>query len=94
MPIKEFLGKGWLAPYKYYSVPFDSRIRSEIDSIKEFGIDGDYKTSALEQVVDTGHIRAQLLDSYFEFVKGKRASSIVSQGSTVSIFVNSFLMRE
>ena len=72
MPIKEFLGKGWLAPYKYYSVPFDSRIRSEIDSIKEFGIDGDYKTSALEQVVDTGHIRAQLLDSYFEFVKGKK----------------------
>ena len=72
MPIKEFLEKGWLAPYKYYSVPFDSRIRSEIDSIKEFGIDGDYKTSALEQVVDTGHIRAQLLDSYFEFVKGKK----------------------
>ena len=72
MPIKEFIEKGWLAPYKYYSVPFDSRIRSEIDSIKEFGIDGDYKTSALEQVVDTGRIRAQLLDSYFEFVKGKK----------------------
>lgn len=72
MSIKEFLEKGWLAPYKYYSVPFDSRIRSEIDSIKEFGIDGDYKTTALEQVVDTGRIRAQLLDSYFEFVKGKK----------------------
>lgn len=72
MPIKEFLEKGWLAPYKYYSVPVDSQIRSEIDSIEEFGIDGDYKTSALEEVVDTGHIRAQLLDSYFEFVKGKK----------------------
>ncbi|WP_301395311.1 DEAD/DEAH box helicase [Bacteroides caecimuris] len=72
MPIKEFLERGWLAPYKYYSVPFDSRIRIDIDSIKEFGIDGDYKTSALEQVVDTGRIRAQLLDSYFEFVKGKK----------------------
>lgn len=72
MPIKEFLERGWLAPYKYYSVPLDSRIRSEIDSIKEFGIDGDYNTSALEQVVDTGCIRAQLLDSYLEFATGKK----------------------
>lgn len=72
MPIKEFLEKGWLAPYKYYSVPIDSTIRSSIESINEFGIDGDYKTSALEQVVDTRRIRAQLLDSYFEFVKGKK----------------------
>lgn len=72
MPIKEFLEKGWLAPYKYYSVPINSTIRSSIESINEFGIDGDYKTSALEQVVDTRRIRAQLLDSYFEFVKGKK----------------------
>ena len=72
MSIKEFLRKGWLAPYKYYSVPVASKIRSEIESIREFGIDGDYKTCALEQVVDTGRIRAQLLDSYFEFVKGKK----------------------
>lgn len=72
MPIKEFLEKGWLAPYKYYSVPIDSTIRSSIESINEFGIDGDYKTSALEQVVDTRRIRAQLLDSYFEFVEGKK----------------------
>ncbi len=72
MPIKEFLEKGWLAPYKYYSVPIDSTIRRSIESINEFGIDGDYKTSALEQVVDTGRIRVQLLDSYFEFVKGKK----------------------
>lgn len=72
MPIKEFLGKGWLAPYKYYSVPFTSRIRQQIESINEFGIDGDYKISALEQVVDNGRIRAQLLKSYFDFVKGKK----------------------
>lgn len=72
MPIKEFLDKGWLAPYKYYSVPLDSSLRCSIESINEFGIDGDYKTSALEEVVDIGSIRAQLLDSYFEFVKGKK----------------------
>lgn len=72
MSIKEFLAKGWLAPYKYYSVPFDSRLRSEIEAIREFGIDGDYKTSTLENIVDTGRIRSQLLDSYFEFVPGKK----------------------
>ena len=72
MSIKEFLKKGWLAPYKYYSVPIDNKIRCEIESIREFGLDGDYKTRALEQVVDTGRIRAQLLNSYFEFVKGKK----------------------
>jgi len=72
MSIRDFLTKGWLAPYKYYSVPFESKIRSEIEAIREFGIDGDYQTRALENVVDTSKIRAQLLDSYFEFVKGKK----------------------
>lgn len=72
MSIKEFLAKGWLAPYQYYSVPMDSQICNDIASIKDFGFDGDYKTSALESVVDTGRIRAQLLDSYIKFVKGKK----------------------
>lgn len=72
MSIKEFLKKGWLAPYKYYSIPFNSQIRKDIESIREYGVDGDYKTDALEYVIDTGRIRAQLLDSYFKFVKGKK----------------------
>lgn len=72
MPIKEFLEKGWLAPYQYYSVPVDSQLCHEIEAIRDFGIDGDYKTSALETVVDTGRIRAQLLDSYSKFAKGKK----------------------
>lgn len=72
MSIKEFLEKGWLAPYKYYSIPFDSQIIKDIESIREYGVDGDYKTDALEYVIDIGRIRAQLLDSYFKFVKGKK----------------------
>lgn len=72
MPIKEFLKNGWLAPYKYYSVPLDSSIRNKIEAIREFGIDGDYKTNILEEVVNTGRIRAQLLESYFKFVGGKK----------------------
>lgn len=72
MQIKEFLKKRWLAPYRYYSVPFDSQIRNKIESISEYNLDGDYKTSILEQVVDTSRIRAQLLESYLNFVKGKK----------------------
>lgn len=72
MQIKEFLKKRWLAPYRYYSVPFDSQIRNKIESIREYNLDGDYKTSVLEQVVDTCRIRAQLLESYLNFVKGKK----------------------
>lgn len=72
MSIKEFMNKGWLAPYKYYSVPFDSELCHRIGEIKEFGVDGDYKTTALEDIMDTGRIRAQLLNSYMNFVHGKK----------------------
>lgn len=72
MSIKDFMAKGWLAPYKYYSVPLRSSVCKDINSIKEFGIDGDYKTSRLEEIVDTAKIRSQLLDSYLQFVSGKK----------------------
>lgn len=72
MSIKDFMAKGWLAPYQYYSVPLQNSLCKDIDTIKEFGVDGDYKTSRLEEIVDTAKIRAQLLDSYFQFVSGKK----------------------
>ena len=72
MRIKEFMANGWLAPYRYYSVPFESKIRNDIEAIREYNIDGDYKTSVLEKVVDNSRIRAQLLNSYLKFVKGKK----------------------
>ena len=71
-PIKEFIEEGWLAPYNYYSININSRIQKEIDSIDEFDIEGDYKISALENKMDTLRIRAQLLDSYLKFAKGKK----------------------
>lgn len=64
MPIKEFIKQGWLASYKYYSIPINSTIQKVVDSITEFDIEGDYKQSALEYTMDTDHIRAQLFDSY------------------------------
>lgn len=72
MPIKEFIKQGWLASYKYYSIPINSTIQKVVDSITEFDIEGDYKQSALEYTMDTDHIRAQLFDSYKKLVNGKK----------------------
>lgn len=70
--IKEFIDEGWLAPYSYYSIKDNSRIRQNINGIDEFDIEGDYKISALERVMDKVSIRANLLDSYLKFAKGKK----------------------
>ena len=72
MSIKEFIHKGWLATYQYYSIPCNSEIIKSIDSIREFDIDGDYKNSALIEVFDTSKIRAQLYDSYAKNAFGKK----------------------
>lgn len=71
-PIQSFINEGWLSPYSYYSINLNSNIQKEIDSITEFDMEGDYKVSALEGKMDTLRIRAQLLDSYLKFAKGKR----------------------
>lgn len=70
--IQSFIDAGWLASYDYYSISANSEIQKEINSITEFDVEGDYKISALENKMDTTHIRAQLLDSYIKFAKGKK----------------------
>ena len=72
MPIKDFIEKGWLASYQYYSVPANSEVAQSINAIKEFDIEGDFKTSALVDAVDTSRIRAQLYDSYAKYAFGKK----------------------
>ena len=70
--IKEFIDEGWLAPYSYYSIKDNSNIRQNISGIDEFDIEGDYKVSALERVMDKVSIRANLLDSYLKLAKAKK----------------------
>lgn len=72
MSIKEFIQKGWLATYQYYSIPSDSEIIKSIESIRDFDIEGDYKSSVLTQVFDTSKIRAQLYNSYAKNALGKK----------------------
>lgn len=72
MSIKEFIQKGWLAAYQYYSIPNSSEIIKSIESIRDFDLEGDYKSSALTQIFDTSKIRAQLYNSYVKIAFGKK----------------------
>ena len=72
MSIKDFIQKGWLATYQYYSIPTSSELVKSIESIRELDIEGDYKNSALVELCDTSKIRAQLYDSYEKNVLGKK----------------------
>lgn len=71
MPIKDFIKQGYLAPYKYYSLKNDSDIQKTIDKI-ELDKFGEYKESSMEERMDIGSIRAQLLDSYLSLAEGKK----------------------
>lgn len=71
MPIKDFINQGFLAPYKYFSLRSNSDIQRTIDDI-ELDKFGEYKESSMEEKMDIGSIRAQLLDSYLSLAEGKK----------------------
>ena len=71
MPIKDFIKQGFLSPYKYYSLKNDSDIQKTIDDI-ELDKFGEFKESSMEEKMDIGSIRAQLLDSYLSLAEGKK----------------------
>lgn len=71
MPIKDFIKKGYLAPYKYFSLRNNSDIQKTIDDI-ELDRFGEYKEDSMEEKMDIGSIRAQLLDSYLSLAEGKK----------------------
>lgn len=71
MPIKDFIKQGYLSTYKYYSLRDESTIKKRIGEI-EIDRFGEYKESSMEEKMDIGSIRAQLLNSYQTFAKGKK----------------------
>lgn len=71
MPVKEFIKRGYLSPYKYFSLKNDSDIQRTIDDI-ELDKFGEYKESSMEEKMDIGSIRAQLLESYQSLAEGRK----------------------
>ena len=69
--VKEFIEKGYLSNYEYYSVARSSFIQTEIDSIRKFS-QGDYAESELERICDNDRIRAQVVQTYLNFANGKK----------------------
>ena len=69
--VKEFIEKGFLSNYEYYSVARSSFIQTEIDSIRKFS-QGDYAESELERICDNDRIRAQVVQTYLDFANGKK----------------------
>ncbi len=71
MPIKDFIKQGYLSPYVYYSLRDESYIQKAINGI---ALDkfGEYSEASMEEKMDIGKIRAQLLSSYQSLAKGKK----------------------
>jgi superfamily II DNA or RNA helicase len=70
--ISEFIKKGFLSEYEYYSIKPNSKIQKLIDNIDEFDFDGDYAEKALSKMFDKDKIRANLLKTYFKYADGKK----------------------
>lgn len=69
--VKDFIEKGYLCQYEYYSVARSSYIQTAIDGIKKFS-NGDYAESELERICDNDRIRAQVVKSYLDIAYGKK----------------------
>lgn len=70
--VNDFIKEGYLAKYKYYSVASYSHIQQMIDSIKKFNVAGDYDESELMKICNTDGIRAQIVETYEKYAKGKK----------------------
>lgn len=70
--IRKFISSGFLSNYDYYSVPPDSSIVKDIDSITDFEAN-DYEKKALARYLDIEPIRTQVVNSYIKHAGGKKA---------------------
>ena len=69
--VKEFIDMGVLSKYDYYSIRPDSEIQRELDQIKK-NQSGDYTDADMTRICDNDHIRAQVVETYLKYAKGKK----------------------
>lgn len=70
--ISQFIKGGFLSDYEYYSIKPNSKTQILIDSISEFDISGDYAEKALINILDNSKIRANIIETYEKYAKGKK----------------------
>ncbi len=69
--VAEFIKKGYLSEYVYYSIKPTSDLQKEIDRMK-LDFQGDYLESEMMGVMDRDFIRARILSSYQRYAEGKK----------------------
>ena len=70
--IREFIKKGYLSDYDYYSIAPFSQMQHQIDDITKVDSSGDYANSELMEICDKNKIRAQVVDTYLKYARGKK----------------------
>ena len=69
--VAEFIKRGYLSEYVYYSIRPSSELQKQIDRMK-LDFEGDYKESEMMGVMDRDYIRAGILSTYQKYASGKK----------------------
>lgn len=69
--VAEYIKRGFLCEYDYYSIKPDSDLQRDIDRMK-LDFEGDYKESEMIGVLDRDHIRARILSTYQKYAQNKK----------------------
>lgn len=70
--VMEFIDKGWLAMFDYYTVKANGDLISNVRSLSERGVDGDYQIAEMGSVMDNRASIGQLYTAYKEYARGKQ----------------------
>ena len=70
--IRAFINQGYLCNYEYYSISPSSYVQNEINKIQGTDASGDYAKMEMERVCDQDKIRAQIVETYLNYAKGKK----------------------
>ena len=69
--VAEFIKRGYLCEYDYYSIKEDSSLQKEIDRMN-LNLDGDYMDSEMMDVMDRDSIRAGIVETYLKHANGRK----------------------
>lgn len=69
--VAEFIKRGYLCEYDYYSIKSESLLQNQINNMA-LNLDGDYLDSAMMDVMDRDSIRAGIIETYLKIAKGKK----------------------
>lgn len=70
--IREFINKGYLSDYEYYSIRPHSYIENQLENIQKKDASGDYDNTEIMKVCDKDKIRAEVVNTYLQYANGKK----------------------